>query len=446
VLTEESLTTRANVYLAKGAYDTLSDARKALRYSVADSPHFSELEDSLATVNALMAPFEEKIDETAGYELLAKAAIAALQELDEQRLFGNARQREKLLLLIITFDTDVAWFLPSARRLNSAAAFRRLEKETRIEGTFRTSLALAVSGDGRFLYSHGTREISRKTEESVSEVVAYNISTPRLKRRWTFSFPSTGDTARGVTCTRDNKTLFVLRTECNGSHPETVLMRFSSNQSKPLQTTRLEGEAGGIAVSHDNSRVAITCDKTVHILDDKLSTIQRVQLDTRGRKMHFLSSGELLIATGLGLFRMDAAFNVAHASPTYGYHDLALDDAEKLLVVKRRTPSPPSECGVDILSLPSLIPVRTILLPNHQAGHPAISPDGRLLAFEANEVGSFYRIFVAVFETATGREIARRKIELLNDLKFLRDNRTLAIGRSAITKSEPVELWTVPEP
>src|SRR6185295_4658761 len=95
VLTEEGLTARAQHYLKDGSFDTLADARKGLRYSTADSPHFSELEDSLATVKSLMAPVEETIDETAGYDLLAKAAMAALEELDRQRLFGTGGQREK---------------------------------------------------------------------------------------------------------------------------------------------------------------------------------------------------------------------------------------------------------------------------------------------------------------------------------------------------------------
>jgi len=84
------------------------------------------------------------------------------------------------------------------------------------------------------------------------------------------------------------------------------------------------------------------------------------------------------------------------------------------------------------------------LIPGHQSVTATLSPDGRLLAFEAHEIGK-PRKFVAVFNTATGQEIARKKSDLVNDLAFLRDNRTLAIAHSGFTKSEAIDLWTLPD-
>src|SRR5688572_31144033 len=75
VLTEESLTEVAKRYVSDGSYDSLEEGRKGLRYSVADSPHFPELEPTFSTVDALMEPHESSLEETAGYALLANAAM-----------------------------------------------------------------------------------------------------------------------------------------------------------------------------------------------------------------------------------------------------------------------------------------------------------------------------------------------------------------------------------
>jgi hypothetical protein len=443
VLTEESLTVVAERLFKDGFLDTLAEAREGLRYSTPDSPHFSELAESLVTVNAMMAPFKRRINETAGYELLGKTAMAALQELDKQGCFGGARERDELLLLVITDDTEVDWLRRSAKRLNSTAAFRRLENALRAEGTYRASSGLAVSRDGSSLYSVGERELNRKTQEKISEVVAYDISELRLKRRWGFSFPSSGLSGKALTCTRDNATLLVLSQKYGGSRPEAFLTRFAHDKNKPLQERRWEdGEPQSLALAHDNSQVAVIVDKTVHILDENLSDIRSVELDTRPRIVHFLSSGELLIASGTGVLKMDTACNVARTAHTRGCNALAVDDAETLLLVGGGFHSG-QECGVEILSLPTLAPVRTVLIPKHHGTYPCISPDGRLLAFEAQELESL-RKSVVLFETSTGREIARRKSDITHSLRFLRDNRTLAIAQSVVSKSEPILLWRLP--
>src|SRR4051812_21521556 len=153
VLTEESLTEKAPQYVADGSYDTLKEAREGIRYSVADSPLFSDLEKCFANVDALMKPHEDKLDENTGYALLAKAAMDAFEALDKQGVFGTGKKREQLLLMIITEDVEKDWSNVSAKRLNSRAAYRRFEAATRIEGNFASSDALVVSRDGRSLYS-----------------------------------------------------------------------------------------------------------------------------------------------------------------------------------------------------------------------------------------------------------------------------------------------------
>jgi hypothetical protein len=92
VLTEESLTQVAKRYVANGYHETVEEARKDLRYSMEDSPYTSELDEKLPTVNALMESFAHELDETEGYELLAKAAIDAFIALDKQGIFGKGKQ------------------------------------------------------------------------------------------------------------------------------------------------------------------------------------------------------------------------------------------------------------------------------------------------------------------------------------------------------------------
>src|SRR3954467_5942013 len=127
--------------------------------------------------------------------------------------------------------------------------------------------------------------------------------------------------------------------------------------------------------------------------------------------------------------------------------NLAIDDSEKILAIGRwfaitgSERKQKAEFGIQLLRLPSLKPLRTVFIAGHQLVHPALSPDGKHLAFEAHQVGA-YRYFVAIIETATGREIARRKSNMIRALEFLRDGKTLAIAGSGFTTSEPVLLWT----
>src|SRR5581483_11721737 len=80
VLTEEGLTEVARRYLEKGHYETLDECREVVRYSVSDSPRFAELGNKLVSVNALTQPHAKffQDEETAGYKLLAEAAMEAL--------------------------------------------------------------------------------------------------------------------------------------------------------------------------------------------------------------------------------------------------------------------------------------------------------------------------------------------------------------------------------
>src|SRR5215213_3470088 len=137
VLTEEGLTAVARRYVERESYDTLEEAREALRYAPADAPPpSSDAETDLPTVRALFASYGETVGEGEGYRVLAAAATDALGALDRQGLFGTRAARERILLVILVEGTDEDFSTPSARRLNPPAVFERFERSMKVEGVF----------------------------------------------------------------------------------------------------------------------------------------------------------------------------------------------------------------------------------------------------------------------------------------------------------------------
>lgn len=448
VLTEESLTQVAQRYVEQGHHETLEEARKALRYSVADSPHFAELEYRVPTVDALMEPHAEALDEDAGFLLLVKAGMQALSDLDAEGLFGTGADRERLLLTVIFADSDRDWTTSSAKRLNPKATFKRFQDETKIEGRFASCDNLAVVASGDCLFAAGSRQNpdgKPGKNEFISEIVAYDLRFERLVRRWTAS----GDYARALAGLSDGSALAICPTFQNG-RSETSLMHFGQENPEPLKTQRFEGEGGFFAVSHDSSRVVVaTHDKTLQLFDGDLQSLSKHKMEEKPKHLHFLKSGELLIATANAVLRIDPNnFATTLTIPGAAFH-IACDDNEQILAVSRyfAISGPerdhPTEFGVELYRLPTFEPLRSVLIPGHQAVLATLSPDGRLLAFEARELGKS-RQFIAVFETETGREVARHRTEYSRVFAFLRDSRTLAIGVSNYTKSEPIILWPIP--
>src|SRR6185436_3467471 len=284
-------------------------------------------------VNSLLEPHQEKLDETKGYALLAKAAMSAFEDLDEEGLFGAGRKREQLLLVIITADAEVDWTVPSARRLNSAAAFRRFQAAITPEGSYAACDALAVSPDGRSLYFDGWRKTGAKKEKMISQIVACDIRGPRLKRRWTSSFPQDRDSGRELACSQDGATILVLRTQYLGGSAHAHLMRFGRNSKVILKKQRLEGEPAALGVSHDGSRVAVAMtDRTLHFLDHDLQRLKVLELKSWPRSLHFLKSGELLMATGTAILRIDNNLEAKPTAYNRSAFDIVADDDETVLV------------------------------------------------------------------------------------------------------------------
>jgi hypothetical protein len=417
VLTEESLTRVAQRYLEKGYYDTLEESRRGLRYSVADSPHFTKKQETLPTVDALLAPCGE-IDETEGYAMLAKAAMAA----------------------------------PSAKKLNPPAVFQRFEDETKIEGTYASCESLAITADGRSVFVCTTRKNPKvkpgSASEFMQEISALERQGPRLAKRWTLS----GEErvfGKDIACTPDGSMVVALGAEWIDNVCRCRLVRLRSDTGKAINSIDFTGEPSSLALARDGSRMAVvTHDRTIRVFDGAFQLLCQGEPESKPKGAVFLRGGELLIATESAVVRMDTACGALTELIPVKAFGLSLDDAEELLCVSRwffvtGIQSDPNAFGVKVFRLVSKELVGEFMLPGHHCVHGTISRDGKLVAMEAVQIGT-PRKFIVVFDVPTGREIARRKSPSLSlsPLSFLPDNRTLAAAFSGYAVGEPIALWT----
>ena len=259
VLTEQSLTSVAQRYVDQGHYDTIEEARQALRYSVADSPLIDELEQSTPSVDAVVAPFANTLDDS-HYNLIIKPAIAALKELDSQGLFGIDAQRERILLVVHVEDTGEDWMLVSGKQLNPAAVFDRLQADLKIEGTWASSGSIVISRDGHRLYSAGTRhnpDAEPGEDENISEIFGYDIQGFRLKRRWAFEHPGFGDFVLEMELGADQKFLFVLRSQVQSNGQSSLLMCIATDTGQVVREAKLPFDPIALAISADGQKLAL---------------------------------------------------------------------------------------------------------------------------------------------------------------------------------------------
>jgi hypothetical protein len=409
-------------------------------------------------VDALTRPHARRLDDDSGYALLAKAAIAALQELDAGGLFGKGAERNRLLLIIVTEDTPKDWSTESARKCNPAAVFARFEADTKVEGVYSASDTIAIAPDGNSLYSAGSRDKpDAAKDDDCSEMVAYDLRDARLTRRWTVEDPGLGRSICRLAVAPDGHSVVAAGAKYADKISHCELWRFAANSGKVTHQRQFVGDFADLGQSAEGQRLAVTChNKTLHLFDADFKPLARRAFEQKVRSPLFLRSGQLLLATDKGILSLDPAGDVEPTivTPLRAFH-LVADGGQTLLAVAQRThrPSaseisygraPGTEFGVHLLRLPDFNPIRTILLPNHQVNRPTLSPDGRLLAFEAQEIGK-PRSFLAIFDTITGAEIARREIDAMHQLAFLPDNQTLAIAVSKISTTEPIDFWRIPK-
>lgn len=263
LLTEEGLDRTAAGYVKEGYHHTLDEARKALRWSIADSPYELELGGHIPTVDAMVSPYADALTRGGTYAPLVNAAIAALKDLDSQGEFGKGKERERLTLAILNFDTEEDWSAKSVNQLNPDAVVRRFRDETTLEteGAPANCTSLRVSRDGRSLYAAIWRDDSARTRRS--QIVVYDLSGTHIAPRWAYTFPAHRPFPGPVACAPDDS--FVLGLGAKGlASYDTVLVRLPRDSNVPTQQHEIE-DMGTFALSPDGHRVAASIGKTLHL-------------------------------------------------------------------------------------------------------------------------------------------------------------------------------------
>ncbi len=450
VLTEEGLTRVAKRYVTDGHFETVPEARQELRYSVEDSPYAGELESKLPTVDRLMEPCGNELDETEGYALLAKAAIEAFKALDKQGLFGKGRQRKKLLLMIDTNLAEKDWSLPSVKALNPSAVARRYERETVEERPYATSDDLCFSRDGKTLFYRGYREIDPRKDKSYAEFVACEVAGLKLKRRWSLRFSSFGTGTHALQCASDNTVVFLRgQAEEDGEKLHAVLVRFSRGGKAGYKQIELPTEVTSGAITFDGTLIAVgTHDRKLQFFDRNLKAIKTQPVKMALSRLRFLKSGDLLGISGRKLVRLTRDLRAAPLPYRGEAFRFSLDAEEKSCAISQFPKGnrmiyesrPKDQFGFQLFSFPQMKLLRTVLIPSHKLTWTTLSPDGKYVASVAQECGK-YAEFIVIHETKTGREIARRKVSSIDDLAFVPGKPVLALAASTHTHFEPIILW-----
>jgi hypothetical protein len=167
---EEGLEKVAAEYVARRTYRDLERAKSALRWSIADSPYRKEVTalDAHTAGELAKRPEPDQLDDVPmAREVRARmnAAVAALNALDEEGLFGTGKARAQLTLLIEAGDREEDFVLKWAKKLNPPAVYEAFAKigARRTVGTFTefgtkkvyTTERLAVSADRRLVATAG---------------------------------------------------------------------------------------------------------------------------------------------------------------------------------------------------------------------------------------------------------------------------------------------------
>jgi WD40 repeat protein len=446
VLTEQGLQQAAKRYVANGHYEKVEEARKELRYSIEDSPHATELEGKLPTVDAMVEPVAHTLNETQGYALLAKAAMEAFAVLDKQGTFGSGKQRDGLLLMIDTSFAEKDWSLPSVSRLNPSTAVKRYEMQTKVEGVYASCDALTFSPDGKSLFFAGRREIDPRKEKSVYEVVGCEVVGLQLKRRWNRSFPGLNG-FRAIATSGDGASVCAIANQFRGGE-KTALFKFDCRNGKQIQTHMLRGAAQSLAFTPDSQHITVATAEALYLLDQDFRELQTVKLKSYPFDVLPLKTGEILVGCEKGLMRVDMHFKAAIMRSKEIFR-LSADKSNRIALISRgyvilgSDRERNSEFGFQVYALPKLKLLKTITIPERQVARATISPNGNTIACEANGIGK-RTTDIVVFETKHFREVARRKSNSVSDLKFSPDGQLLAFTKTGHTTSEPIVLWRIP--
>ena len=265
VLTEQGLDAVAGRYVDKGHYNTVDEARAALRWSVADAPDALEWVNGLPTVDAAVAKhIGDDVDEQAGFQLLADVAVPAWRKLDAAGTFGTGADRDRLLLAVMVFDVGDDPTLGTIPLLNQPAIAERLWPAADPAAFTQMVDDLAVSADGRALYTIGTTDdptaVPREDDTSTYELVAYQVDGRTLTRRWAHRHRTgLGDSLAGIAVDPADGSIVVVRQHSPDGVKRVTLMRFTADRIEPTHAGGVDGKAFGrtLAISADGTRIGL---------------------------------------------------------------------------------------------------------------------------------------------------------------------------------------------
>jgi hypothetical protein len=450
VLTEGGLSAVAAKYVERQMYETLDEARKALRFSVADSPLFREFAERLPTVRALWEPVAYTIDEIKGYDILAKAAIAAFKKLDEAGTFGKGEEREKVLLIVITEDTDVEWAEKSAKQSNPAGVFKKYQEATAVDGPYASTDAMVVAADGKSIYALKARENPKskpgRDDEFINEIVGYDVQGFRVRLRWAYDLTPIDGQHRNLALAADGKSVLAMVYSYKRKSAGLWLKRLAAADGKLLAEARFKDDGKSTAVSADGKHIAVGTDEaTVLLLDPELKILHTVDVESRPRSLLFLrSTGQLLVGDDRTITRVDPAAGKVVGVVNAAGHCLSCDASERMLTTSKWFDSgadEPEPFGVGLRSLPDLKALKQFDVPDRAAVLPALSPDGRRLVLESHPVDAGGSIYAVVFDVETGKPLGQRKVDGHKQMRFMPDSQTIAIPTAGYTSREPLDLW-----
>lgn len=448
VLTEAGLMKVAQRYVDEKIYETLEESRENLRYSVADSPTFGEYEQlGLPTVATMLRDAVGHLDETEGYQVLAKAGIAAFKQLDLQGLFGTGKVRARLLLIVITEDTEEDLGLKSAKQANPKPVFEAYRKAT-AQPPYESTDGAVVSADGQRVFSLRTRSNPKgkpgRSDEFMSDVVALDvIDRRRLRRAWSQTIEGTGVSGRDLCLDPDGQTLLVLLARYRGNRREFLLRRLDAATGTQIHEMTFRGEPIALGVS-PNGQIAVgTSDGDVYLVDRAFNPQVKFASSDRPSCLVFLrKTGELLIGGRDSIARVNPQTGEAlGVVPRPGFHLSTSADESRIAVSRwfdQNVGKEPFGCAV--LSLPEFTVVKEFSLPGHQLVLNEISPDGRRVAFEAHALVG-YRIEAQVIDVATGQTLLKRKVGGHKGFVFFPDSQALLAIDVERSAGRSLAIW-----
>ena len=156
----------------------------------------------------------------------------------------------------------------------------------------------------------------------------------------------------------------------------------------------------------------------------------------------YLESGDLLLAANDRLLLVSPGTGKSLATWPFGALRIRMDAKQSMVVLSVNIPQYGSEepaTSAGLFRWPEMQLLHEIFVDGHYVAKGTLSPDANHLALYLTPIGKGITR-LAIFDTETGKEIARCKAHQLVDILFL-DNQTLAMARNMTSTNVPVERW-----